>query len=137
MAVYNTVHGASGGHWLDTLLEKRLYDSGGATTCAILEQRQVQGHDGPFDVFRSLSRVALGSFGSFLGPGGIVGIVAISPLVEPAFRAGQVPTDVLDLIFGKIFVDGLVTTLYWALGHRCCLYELMLSFSEADVFSMS
>ena len=110
-----------GGHWLDTLLGKRLYESGGATTCAVVEQCQVQGHDGPFDVFRGLSRGALGSFGSFLSPGGIVCIVAIPPLGEPAFRAGQLPTDVLDLVFGKIVVDSLATTLFLVLRHKGCL----------------
>ena len=136
MAVSNTVNGASGGHWLDTLLGKRLDESGGATTCAVVEQCQVQGHDGPLDVFQGLRRVAFGSFGSFLSPGGIVYIVAISPLVEPAFRAGQVPADVLDLVFGKRVVDSLATTLFMVLRHKGCLWELRLSVPMDHLFSM-
>ena len=137
MAVYNTVNGASGGHGLDTLLGQRRYESGGATTCAIVEQRQVQGHDGPLDVFRGVRRVPLGSCGSFLGPGGMVCIVAIPPLVEPAFRAGQLPTDVLDLVVGTRVVDSLATTLCLALGQKGCLWELMVSVPRHHVFSMS
>jgi hypothetical protein len=103
------------------LLSKHLYDSGGAPTWAVVEQCQVQGHDGPFDVFRGLRRVAFGAFGSFLSPSGIVCIVAISPLVAPAFRAGQVSTDVLDLVFGKRVVDSLATTLFMVLRQKGCL----------------
>ena len=96
-------------------------NSRSAPACAVVAQRQVQGHDGSFDMFWRLRRVALGSFRSFLSPGGIVGIVATSPLVEPAFRAGQLPTDVLDFVVGKIVVDGLVTTLFFVLGQGCFL----------------
>src|SRR5712691_3817246 len=97
----------------------------------------MQGHDGPCDVFWRLGRGVLGSFGAFLDPGGIVGIIAISPLVEPTLRAGQLPTDVLDLVFGKVVVEGLVTTVFGALGHRRGLYKLRLSLAEHALFSMS
>src|SRR6266852_1842325 len=98
MAVYNTVNGSSGGHGLSPWLGERLHDGGGATACAVLEQRQVQGHDGPFDAFWRVGRVALGAFRPFLGPGGMVRIVATPPLGEATFSAGQWPTDVLGLV---------------------------------------
>src|SRR2546425_5308775 len=85
---------------------------------------------------RGLGRVALGSCGLFLTPGGIVCIVAIPPLVEPTFRAGQLPTDVLDLVCGKILVDGLFKALFCVLGHRGFLRELMLHGQEYHLFSM-
>jgi hypothetical protein len=72
--------------------------------------------------------VVLRSFGAFLDPSGIVAIIAIPPLGEPTFRAGQLLTDVLDLVFGKVFVDGLVTTVFCALGHRGFLCKMTLSF---------
>jgi len=118
------------------LLGKRLYDGDDAPICAMLVQRQVQRHDGLFDMVRCVGRVALGSFGPFLGPDGIVCIVAIPPLVEPTFRAGQLPTDVLDLVCGKICVDGLFTALFWVLGHRGCLRELRLHVREHPLFAM-
>jgi hypothetical protein len=45
------------------------------------------------------------------------GIIAVPPLGEATFRAGQVPTEVLDLVVGKRVVEGLVTTGCGALGH--------------------
>ena len=75
----------------------------------------MQGHDGPCDVFGRLRRGVLGACRPFLAPGGIGGIIAFPPLVEPTFRAGQLPTDVLDLVVGQVSVEGLVTTVYCAL----------------------
>lgn len=93
-----------------------MYDGGGAP-CAVVAQRLVQEHDGLFDVCRGLRWMALGSCGSFLRPGDLGGIVATAPLVEPAFRAGQVPTDGLHFVVGKIFGKGLVTAVFSALRH--------------------
>ena len=75
-----------------------------------------QGHDGPCDVCWRLGRGVLGSWGPFLAPGQIVCIIAIPPLVAPTFRADQLPTDGLDLVVGKVLVDGLLTTLCCALA---------------------
>jgi hypothetical protein len=136
MAAYNTVNSASGGHGLDPLLAQRLDDGGGAT-CAVVASRQVQGYDSLFDVFWGLRRMALGSCGTFLCPGGIGGIVAIPPFVEPAFRAGQLPTDILHCVVSKVFVEGLVTTVCCALGHGRFLSRYLLSFPASSLFSMS
>ena len=46
------------------------------------------------------------------------------------------PTDVLDLVFGKGVLDGLVTTVCCVLGQRGFLRELMLPVQEYHVFSM-
>ena len=118
------------------MLGKRLYESGGATTCAGVEHCQVQGHDGPLDVFRGVRRVAWGSFGAFLSPGGMGDIVAISPLVEPALRAGQVPAEVLDLVVGTRVVESLATTLCRVWRQKGGLWELRWSVPMEPVFSM-
>ncbi len=98
-----------------------------------MAQRQVQGYDSLFDVFWGLRRVALGSCGAFLGPGGIGGIVAIPPLVEPAFRAGQLPTDVLDFVVGKVLCrgpgdDGVLCVGTWAFPFTAVVVLLRTSF---------
>lgn len=126
MAGDNTVEGASGGHGHNPLLRTHLSKSRGATPCAVVEQHPGERHDGPFDVCRGWGRVALGSCGPFLGPGGMLGLIATPPLVEPTFCAGQLPTDVRDLVVGKVGVDGLATPLCWELGQRVFLRELML-----------
>ena len=136
MAASNTIHGASGGHGRSPLLGERGRDGRHATPWAVVDQRQVERPDGPFDAFRGLGRGALGSCGPFLGPGGILGIIATPPLVEPTFCAGQLPTDVLDLVFGTVVVDGLVTTWCCGLGPRGFLRELMLQVQECPLFSM-
>jgi hypothetical protein len=135
MAVSHTVHGASGGHGLETLLGQRLDESGGATTCAGVEHCQVQGHDGPLDVFRGVRRVALGSLRSFLSPGGLGYIVALAPRVAPALRAGQVPADVLDLGCGTSVVESLAPTWCMVLRHQGCLGELRVPVPMEHVFS--
>ncbi len=112
-------------------------DGGDPTVCAGVEQRQVQRHDGPCDAFRGVGRVALGSFGPFLGPGGMTCLIAIPPLGAPTFRAGQLPTDVLDVVFGQIGVNGLLTAWFLALGHGRGLWELMGSLPRYPLFSMS
>ena len=66
---------------------------------------------------------------------GLVASVALPPLVEPAFRAGQVPTDVLDLVVGKIVVEGLVTTVCCALRHGRCLSQLRCVLLSSGVCS--
>jgi hypothetical protein len=118
-------------------LGERLPHGGDATAGAVVAQRQVPGHDGSFDTFWRLRRVVLGSFRVFLGPGSIGSVVAIPPLIKPTCRAGQLSTDLLNLVFSKVWVDGLVTTVYGALGQRHCLCKLKVSLSEHDLFSMS
>jgi hypothetical protein len=114
-----------------------LHDGSDATACAVRAPRQGHRHDGPFDVFRGVGRVALGSCGLFLSPGGIGCIIALPPLGAPTCRAGQVPTDVRDGVFGKLGVDGLLTSLFLALGQKRCLWELMVSGPWHPWFSMS
>lgn len=90
-----------------------------------------------YDVFRRVGRVVFGSFGAFLEPSGSGGIIAIPPLVEPTFRTRQLSTEVLNLVLGKVFGEGLVTTLFSMLGHGGFLAKLLLSCPEDTVFSMS
>jgi hypothetical protein len=137
MAAYNPIQRASCGYWLGTVLGERVHDGSDATACTVMAQRQGQRHDGPCDVFRGVGRVALGSCGPFLSPGRMVCIRAIPPRVEPTFRAGQLPTAVLDGVFGTILVDGLLTSLCLALGQKRYLWELMVSVPWHHVFSMS
>ena len=118
------------------MLDQRLDDGGGATG-AVVAQRLMQGHDGLCNVFRGVRGVALGACGACLRPGGLGGIVATAPLVEPAFRASQVPTDVLHFVAGKICGKGLVTAVCGALWHGRSLSQLRVSFSASCAFSMS
>jgi len=137
MTAYHTVNGASRGHGRNPVLGERPHDGGGTPTCAVVASRFIQGHDGPCDVFWRLGRVALGSGGPFLGPSGILCIIAIPPRIEPTFRAGPLPTDVLDLVSSKRGVNGLCTALFFALGHDGCLWELRVDLPMDHVFSMS
>ncbi len=137
MATYNTLQSASCGYGLDTLLDERLRDGSDATACPVVEQGEVQRHDGPFDACRGLGWVALGSCGPFLAPGGMLCIIAISPRGEPTFRAGQLPPEVLDVVFGTRGVDGLLTTVFGGLGHDGCLWELMGYVPRSHVFAMA
>jgi hypothetical protein len=118
-------------------LGERLHQGGDATACAVVAQRQGQGHDGSFDLCWRLRRMGLGSFRAFFGPGSIGSVVAIPPLIEPALRAGQLSRAILNLVLSKVWVDGLVTTVYGAWGQRPCLCQQRLSLSEHDLFSMS
>ena len=110
------------------MLEQRLYEGGGAT-CAAVAQRLVQGHDGLCDVFRGVRWVALGSCGSFLSPGGLGGLVATAPLGAPAFRAGQLPTEVRNFVVGTIGGQGLVTAVCGALRQGRSLSQLRWAFA--------
>jgi hypothetical protein len=136
MAAYNTVKSASGGHRLAPLLAQRLDDGGGAT-CAVVASRQVQGYDSLCDVCWGVRRMALGSCGTCLGPGGMGGSGALPPCGEPALRAGQLATAILHCVVSKGWVEGLVTTGCWALGHRRFLSRSLLSCPASSLFSMS
>jgi hypothetical protein len=119
------------------VLGERLPHGGDATAGAVVAQRQVPGHDGSFDTFWRLRRVVLGSFGAFLGPGGLGCVGAIPPRGEPALRAGQRSTALLNLGVRKGCVDGLGTTVSWALGPRHGLCERRVSLAEPAMCSMS
>jgi len=84
----------------------------------------VQGYESPCDVVWRVGRGVLGACRPFLDPRGIGRIRAIPPLRAPAFRAGQVPTDVRDLVVGTRAGEGLVTTGGSALGPGRCLDKL-------------
>ena len=119
------------------MLGERLHDGGGAPARAVVASCRVQGHDGPYDVCWRSGRGVLGSCRPCPDPGGTLRIIASPPLVEPTFRADQVPTDVLDLVVGQVWVEGLVTTGCGAVCHGRCLAQLSLSFSGYGLFSMS
>jgi hypothetical protein len=52
------------------------------------------------------------------------------------FRAGQLLTEVLDLVLGKVVVDGLGTTVCCALGQRRCLCKLRESCAAIVLLSV-
>src|SRR6266851_1221057 len=62
---------------------------------------------------------------------------AFPPRREPALRAGQLSTDLLPLVLRTVWVAGLVTTGYGALGPRPCLGKQRLSWSEHAVCSLA
>src|SRR5215471_9923863 len=87
-----------------------------------------------------LGRFGRGSFGASAlccAPGGIRGQVAIPPFVEPAFRAGQLPADILYGVACQVSVDGSLSTLFVRLRHGGLLWSLLPSVSECSLFSMS
>jgi hypothetical protein len=65
-----------------------------------------------------------------------MGIVATPPRGEPAFRPGQLSTAGLNLVCGKVLVDGLVTTVCWVLGHGAFLGKVMILAQGSHGFSM-
>ena len=137
MTAYQTVHGASRGPGRNPVLGERPHDGSGTPTCAVVASRFIQGPNGPCDVCWRLGRVALGSGGPFLGPRGMRCIRAIPPRREPTFRAGQWPTEVLDLVSSTRGVHGLLTAWCLALGQDGCLWELRVDVPREHVFSMS
>ena len=106
------------------MLGECLKDDGGTPARAVVASRFIQGHDGPCDVFGRVGRGVRGACGPSLPPGGIGGIRARPPLVEPTFRAGEVPTEVLDLVVGKRVVEGQGPTVGSTLGPRRSLCKL-------------
>ena len=136
MVADNTIHRASGGHGLEPVLGACPHDGGGAPTRAVVGERCLQGHDGLCDVIWRAGRGVLGACRPLPAPGGSGSIIAFPPLVEPACRAGQLPTDVLDLVVGEIVVESLVTTMCGTLGQRYGLYKLRLSCAELVLLSV-
>ena len=118
------------------MLGERLHDGGGPPARAVVASRCRQGDESLGDVFGHLGRGVLGACRPFLDPGGIGGIIALSPLIEPAFRTAQVLTDVLDLVVGTIGVESLVTTVWGTLGHRRCLDQRRFSCAELVLLSV-
>ncbi len=137
MAAYKTRQRASCGYGRDTWRGERVPEGGAATACAVGAQRQGQRHDGPCAACRGWGRVALGSWGPFLSPGGMRCLIALPPRGAPTFRAGQWPTAVRDVVCGTRVVEGLWTALVLALGQKEGLWELRVYGPRSQVFSMS
>ena len=82
-------------HRLSPWLCERLRDGRGTTALAMLGQRLAQGPDAVCEALGRCGRGGAGASAPCCAPGGIRGQGAIPPFVEPAFRAGQFPADVL------------------------------------------
>jgi hypothetical protein len=78
----------------------------------LLGQRLAQGHD---DLRQTLGRFGRGgsrASAQLYAPGGIRCQVAIPPFVEPTFRAGQCPADLLYGVACQVSVDGSLSALF-------------------------
>ena len=95
IAVENPIDRSLGRHRLYPLLCERLLDGSGPPVCALLGQRLAQGHDSLGDALGRFGRGGSGASAQRCAPGGIRCQGAIPPFVEPTFRAGQFPADVL------------------------------------------
>src|SRR5262249_55832472 len=103
----------------------------------MLGQRLAQGHDNLCDALGRFGRGGSGASALFGAPGGIRGQVAIPPFVEPAFRAGQFPADVLYGVACQVSVDGSLSALFVHLHHGGLLWSLLLYLLDCSLFSMS
>src|SRR2546426_10833638 len=125
IAVENPINRSLGRHRLDPLLCKRLLDGSGPTVCAMLGQRLAQGHDDLGDALGRFGRGGSGASAPCCAPGGIRGQGAIPPCVEPAFRAGPCPADVLYGVACQVSVDGSLSAWFVRLRHGGLLWGLL------------
>jgi hypothetical protein len=85
LAVENPIDRALGRHRLYPWLCERLLDGRRTTTSPALAKRTPQGHDGLCDGFGCFGRGGPRSSRELFGPVWIVSLVAVAPLIEPAF----------------------------------------------------
>ena len=118
IAVEHPRDGSLGRHRRYALRCERLLDGSGPTVCAMLGQRLAQGHDDLGDALGRFGRGGSGASAQCCAPGGIRCAVAIPPFVEPAFRAGPCPADVLYGGACPVSVDGSWSALcvHWRQG---------------------
>src|SRR5215831_12922714 len=125
IAVENPIDRTLGRHRLDPLLCERLLDGSSTTAFALLGQCLAQGHD---DLGGALGRFGRGGAGASAprgAPGGIRCQVAIPPFVEPTFRAGQFPADVLYRVACEVSADGPLAALFVRFRHGGLLWSLL------------
>src|SRR5437867_9250682 len=105
----------------------------------MLGQRLAQGHDDLGEALGRFGRGGSGASAQCCAPGEIRGQVAIPPCVEPAFRAGHFPADVLYGVACEVAVDGPLSALFVRLRHGGLLWSLRpyLTCSDCSLFSMS
>src|SRR6266704_2866272 len=137
IAVENPIDRSLGRHRLSPLLRERLLDGSGPTVFAMLGQRLAQGHDDLGDALGRFGRGGSGASAQCCAPGGICCQVAIPPFVEPAFRAGQFPADVLDGVACQVSVDGSLSALFVRLRHGGLPWSLLPYVPDCSLFSMS
>ena len=124
IAMENPIDRSLGRHRLYPLLCERLLDGSGTTVCAMLGQRTAQGHDELGDALGCFGRGSTGTSASLCTPGGIRGQVAIPPFVEPTFRTGQFPADVLYGVACQVSVESALSALFVCFCHGGLLWSL-------------
>src|SRR5262252_9065906 len=137
IVVENPINRSLGRHRLYPLLCERLLDGSGPTVFTMLGQRLAQGHDNLGDALGRFGRGGSGASAQVCAPGAIRCQVAIPPFVEPAFRAGQVPADVLYRVACQVAVDGSLSALFVRLCHGGLPWSLRLYVPDCSLFSMS
>src|SRR5215468_4863628 len=125
IAVENPINRSLGRHRLYPLLCERLLDGSGPTVFAMLGQCLAQGHDNLGNALGRFGRGGSGASAQCCAPGEIRCQVAIPPFVEPAFRAGQFPADVLYRVACEVSVDGPLSALFVRLRHGGLLWSLL------------
>src|SRR5262245_35385706 len=137
IAVENPINRSLGRHRLYPLLCERLLDGSGPTIFAMLGQRLAQGHDALCDALGRFGRGGSGASARCCAPGGSRCQGAIPPCVEPAFRAGSFPADVLYGVACKVSVDGSLSALFGHGRHGGLLWNLLRHLLDRSLFSMS
>src|SRR2546428_5524015 len=135
-AVEKPIDCALGRHRLYPLLCERLLDRSGTTAFAMLGQRLAQGHDDLCDALGRFGRGGSGASAQRCAPGGIRCQVAIPPFIEPTFRAGQFPADVLYRVACQVSVDGSLSALFVRFRHGELLWSLLPYSPDCSLFSM-
>src|SRR5437016_6796180 len=125
IAVENPINRSLRRHRLYPLLCERLLDGSGPPVFALLGQRLAQGHDNLGDALGRFGRGGSGAPAPCCAPGEIRCQVAIPPFVEPAFRAGQFPADVLYGVACEVSVDGPLSALFVRFRHGGLLWSLL------------
>src|SRR5712691_9136638 len=103
----------------------------------MLGQRLAQDHDDLCAALGRVGRSGAGASAPLCAPGGIRCAVAIPPCVEPTFRAGPFPTEVLDGVACQVSVDGSLSAVFVRFRHGGLLWSLLPYVSDCSLFSMS
>jgi hypothetical protein len=86
---------------------------------------------------QTFGRGGSGTSTPLFAPGGICCQVAIPLFVEPTFRAGQFPADVLYEVACMVSVDGLLSALCVHCRHSDLLWSLLPHMLDGSLSSMS
>src|SRR6266436_7980140 len=90
-----------------------------------------------FERCRQFGRAGRGAPAHFLSPGRIVGLIAITPRVEPTFRAAHLLADDRNGGAVQVALNRELTTLLQVRGPGFTCVSLIFGILSDDLFSMS